>query len=54
MFGYAIADIVIIGIYLVVLCAIAVWAMGTVRRSQATKSVLGWKKYGIAICLILM
>ena len=52
--GDVVADIVFTGIWMVALCVIAVWAMGVERRSKASKSVLGWKKYGIAMSLFLM
>ena len=51
--GYEVADIVFVGIWLVALCGIAVWAMGARRQSQVGRPVLGWQRYGLAMCLTL-
>ena len=52
--GYAVANIVFVGIWMVALCVIAIWIMGVERRSEASRSVLWWMKYGVAMSLNLM
>ncbi len=52
--GYVYASIAFNGLWMVALFAVAIWAMGIGRKGEVSHSVLGWKKYGIAITLMLM